>query len=79
MANPAISYCCVANQYCVLAESNVDKSDTKLPQLAQRIVSGLSFDKDESDSVQLESRTFSYLVQDELALVCVADASYGQR
>ena len=74
----AISYCLVANQYCVLTEVNVEK-DEKTAQVAQRLVSGLKFDADDSDSRRCDGKTFSFLVEDQLALVCVADSSFGQR
>ncbi|ETW01841.1 hypothetical protein H310_06412 [Aphanomyces invadans] len=83
-----ISYCVVANKHCPLAECEYNgggamsptNSGKKVKEIAVQLTKKLNFEKIEleMEAIDCEGKTYSYLVENEVAYICVADASVGR-
>ncbi|OQR92446.1 vesicle-associated membrane protein [Achlya hypogyna] len=78
-----ISYCVVANKHVALAEYEVagpapSGGAKKVKDIAQSLIKKLNLEKREMDAIDCDGKTYSYLVEDEIAYICVADASVGK-
>ncbi|EQC36278.1 hypothetical protein SDRG_06383 [Saprolegnia diclina VS20] len=81
-----ISYCVVANKHCALAECEYlaggppPSGTKKVKEIAEQLAKKLNFEKREleMDAIDCDGKTYSYLVDDEIAYICVADASVGK-
>ncbi|RHY01985.1 hypothetical protein DYB28_005694 [Aphanomyces astaci] len=83
-----ISYCLVANKHCSLAECEYNgggpasptNSGKKVKEIAVQLTKKLNFEKIEleMEAIDCEGKTYSYLVENEVVYICVADASVGR-
>ncbi|KAF0697800.1 Aste57867_11543 [Aphanomyces stellatus] len=85
-----ISYCLVANKHCPLAECEYSggattavsptNSGKKVKEIALQLTKKLNFDKIEleMEAIDCEGKTYSYLVENEVVYICVADTTVGR-
>lgn len=73
-----ILYCLIANKSCSLAEHNIN-GDKKMSDIAHKLVKKLEFNQNSNESVEYETKTYSYRVFDEVVYICVTTQSFGKQ